>query len=207
MPNRPPKPSEIAVMLALMAQATEVDNTELQARYGFSLTGEARRYLNDEKLVASRKAGRSFRHELTDTGWARCREELAAPTPPRAGAAGAALSAVLHGLDRYLNRAQLSLADVFCPDQSTVDDEPEAVVRAAYAGAPRRPGGWVGLTELRARLGSMPRAVVDDTLIRMNRMPGVNLLPEENQKVLTDADRDAAVTLHGRPYHFLWIEQ
>jgi hypothetical protein len=198
----PLRTSEIATLLALMAQAREMSNVDLKERYGFTLTGAAKTRLNEAKLVISRKVGRAFVHELTDQGWARCVEELAAPCPPRAGAAGGALYALLHGLRRYLDRAQLSLSDVF--RESTVD--PESAVRAAYARAARRPAGWVALTDLRPLLADRSRAEVDDALTRLNRQPMVSLIPEENQKVLTAADREAAVIVSGRPYHFLLIE-
>jgi hypothetical protein len=198
------KLSEISVLFALMAEAGEVSNVDLAERYGFTLTGESRKRLNDRKLVDSRRVGRSYVHELTEQGWARCHDELSAACPPRAGAAGGALYALLRGLERYLGRAKLSLADVFRVDESTVD--PESAIRSAYARTPRQPGGWVALTDLRPLLGATPRAAVDEALTRMNRQTGVSLVPGENHKTLTEADRAAAVTVGGRPYHFLLIE-
>ena len=51
---------ERAVLFALMGEAREVSNSELAERAGFRLDGKERRKLNDLKLVASRKAGRTF---------------------------------------------------------------------------------------------------------------------------------------------------
>jgi hypothetical protein len=206
MPDKPLTVSEIATLFALMAEAREMSNVDLKARYGFSLTGASKTRLNSEKLVTSRKVGRAFAHELTEDGWARCREELAAPCPPRAGTAGGALYAVLGGLRRYLDREQLSLADVFgaAPVEPPVDVE--AAIRTAYARAPRQPAGWVALTDLRPLLSDLPRARVDEALTQMNRTPHVRVLPEENQKVLSQRDRDAAVHIGGRDYHFVLIE-
>jgi hypothetical protein len=195
--------SEISVLLALMAEAREVSNVDLAERYGFTLTGESRTRLNDRKLVASRRVGRSYVHELTDAGWVRCHDELSGPCPPRAGTAGGALYALLRGLDRYLGRSQLSLADVFRPDQSTVDTE--GAIRSAYVQLRQPLGGWVSLTDLRPMVGA-PRSAVDDVLVRMSRLPGVSLVPQENQKVLTPADRTAAVLIGGQPCHLLHIE-
>jgi hypothetical protein len=203
------KVSEIAVLLALMAEAREVSNVELKEHYGFTLTGESKARLNRMKLVASRKVGRAFAHELTDPGWARCRDELAAPCPPRAGTAGGALYALLHGLERYLKANQLSLSDVFrqAPEKPSVPSaDVEAGIRAAYARARRQPAGWVSLTDLRPLLAAWPRDAIDAALTRMDGTSGVRVLPEENQRVLTPADREAAVMVGGRAYHFLLIE-
>lgn len=203
------KVSEIAVLLALMAEAREISNVELKERYGFTLTGDSKARLNAMKLVTSRRIGRAFAHELTDPGWARCRDELAAPCPPRAGTAGGALYALLHGLGRYLSTNQLSLSDVFrqAPDEpSTAASDAEAGIRAAYGRAQRQPAGWVALRHLRPLLAAWPRDVVDATLARMDGTPGIRVLPEENQKALTTADREAAVVVGGRAYHFLLIE-
>ena len=203
------KVSEIAILLALMAEAQEVSNVDLKDRYGFTLTGESKSGLNAMKLVTSRKVGRAFVHELTDPGWARCRDELTAACPPRAGTAGGALYAVLHGLHRYLARTELSLSDVFGRSGVTPQPVPldvEAQIRAAYGRAKRQPAGWVALTDLRPLFSALPRGAVDETLARMDGRPGIRLLPKENQKVLTAADHEAAVIVGGRDYHSLFIE-
>jgi hypothetical protein len=201
------KVSEVAILIALMAEAQEVSNVDLKERYGITLTGEPKRRLNDRKLVTSRKVGRAFAHELTDLGWARCREELSAPCPPRAGTAGGALYAVLHGLHRYAGRTGLNLASIFGPAGADVEPTTvEAAIRAAYGRAPRLAGGGVTLTELRPLLAHLPRAAVDDALIRMGRLPQVSLLPDENRKALTEADRAAGVQVGPTLYRYLLIE-
>lgn len=63
---------ERAVLFALMSQAREISNPELEERAGFRLDGKERRRLNRSKLVDSRKAGRAYAHELTDAGWHWC---------------------------------------------------------------------------------------------------------------------------------------
>ncbi|GII84571.1 hypothetical protein Ssi03_25610 [Sphaerisporangium siamense] len=64
---------------------------------------------------------------------------------------------------------------------------------------------WVGLAEVRMFLQDVPRAEVDEALRLMNRLPEVSLLPESNQKLLTRADREAAVHFGGQDKHLLWI--
>jgi hypothetical protein len=76
-------PQERLALLALMAVARKVTNAELKAETGVELTGSRRRRLNELKLVTSEKLGRSYVHELTDAGWARCEEGLSSPRPER----------------------------------------------------------------------------------------------------------------------------
>jgi hypothetical protein len=81
----------------------------------------------------------------------------------------------------------------------------EARIRAAYAELAPRPGSWVGLARLRPLLGDVPRAQADEALIRMERLPDVNIVPESNQKTLTPGDREAGVIIGGQEKHLLWI--
>jgi hypothetical protein len=62
------------------------------------------------------------------------------------------------------------------------------------------------LTRLRTALADTPRAELDAALQTLNRAPGVSLIPEENQKVLTAADRDAAIVIGDHAKHLLAIE-
>lgn len=79
-------------------------------------------------------------------------------------------------------------------------------IRDAYNKLARQPGAWVSLTRLRERLAkNLPRQKVDEALRLLNRMPGVNLVPENNQKMLTKADRDAAVRLGDQDKHNIAI--
>ena len=218
MPNDKLTPTEVAMLFALMAEAREISNGDLKERYGFTLDGASRRKVNDLKFVESSKRGRSFAHQLTDAGWARCREELSAPRPDKANTVVGALYALFAGLRRYLERSDLSLADVFRPE----DDQPPVVkphvAELAGAGRPRggdpdrlpyarrTPRGMVSLADLRPLLGGATRADVDTALIRLGGRVGVTLVPEDNQKTLTDADRAAAVRVGGRDHHYLSIE-
>ena len=51
-----------------------------------------------------------------------------------------------------------------------------------------------------------PHADVDAALHTLYRTDGVSLIPEENQKALTSADRDAAVTIGKQAKHLIAIE-
>ncbi|WP_147944327.1 hypothetical protein [Microbispora sp. CSR-4] len=81
----------------------------------------------------------------------------------------------------------------------------ETLIRKAYAQLADKPNTWVSLTQLRPLLGDAPRDKVDATLVEMTRRPDVRFVPWENQKTLTQADRDAAVVIGDQPKHRIWI--
>ncbi|WP_328709400.1 hypothetical protein [Microbispora hainanensis] len=81
----------------------------------------------------------------------------------------------------------------------------ETLIRKAYAQLADMPNTWVSLTQLRPLLGDAPRDKVDATLVEMTRRPDVRFVPWENQKTLTQADRDAAVVIGDQPKHRIWI--
>jgi len=126
---------ERAVLLTLMSLGREVSNPELKQLISTDLTGKSRTRLNQEGLVASRKEGRAFVHELTDKGWRWCADELGNPPPKRSGSAGGALYAVLAGLKRFLDRADLRPADVFGPPASATPAPVPPVAGATPSGA------------------------------------------------------------------------
>jgi hypothetical protein len=198
--------TERAVLLVLMAESRPVPNPDLVA-LGPKLDKPGRNKLNELELIESQRSGGRFVHELTDRGWHLCREILSDGAPPRSTGPAKTLYTVLDALDRYLRQADLSLADVFghsadVPTPATIDDR----IRDAYARLAPRPGGWVSLTHLRGELADAPRAEVDAALHTLYRTPGASLIPEENKKVLTDADRAAAVVIGDQDKHLIAIE-
>jgi hypothetical protein len=75
-------------------------------------------------------------------------------------------------------------------------------IRAAVANL-AGPGEWVSLTRLRPLLGDTPRADVDAALRELGRAPNANLVPENNQKSLSAADRAAALHRGGQDVHLI----
>ncbi|GAA3801361.1 hypothetical protein GCM10022226_21330 [Sphaerisporangium flaviroseum] len=215
MPDEKLSLPELAALIVLMREAREISNPELKERYGLTLVNPERQHLNDLKLVDSWKQGRAFAHVLTDSGWARLSEEFRTGIARPAGSPGAALYALLGGLQTFMDRTGHALADIFAEQTEPAPaDEPatppdgadiEARIRAAYATLARRPGTWVGLAEVRSLLRDVPRADVDGALRRLFLTNGVNLIPESNQKTLTPQDRDAAVIIGDQDKHLLWI--
>ena len=210
--------TEQAVLLVLMAEARPVPNPEL-GRLGPELKKDKRDELNRKGLIESTRVGRSFVHELTDDGWALGRKLFGAQTPPASSGQGKALYTLMRGLNRYLTRADLPLSEVFAPTEPEREPEPtarsgespqlpsdQARIHQVYAELATQPGVWVGLARLRAALPDVDHRDLDDTRRRMSRIPGVHLIPESNQKVLTDDDRHAAVVSGEQHKHLIAIE-
>ncbi|MGB3355635.1 MAG: J domain-containing protein [Mycobacterium sp.] len=192
--------TERAVLLVLMAESRPVPNPELPA-LGPTLDKPGREKLNQLGLIESERVGSRFVHELTDRGWRLCRDLIDAGPPPRSTGSAKTVYTVLGALGRYLSHADLSLADVFGVTPLSTEDR----IRDAYRRLAPRPGGWVSLTRLRAEL-EVPRADVDAALTALHRAPGVSVIPQEDQKVLTAEDRAAAVVIGDRPKHLIAIE-
>ncbi|CAN5220678.1 hypothetical protein BH09ACT8_BH09ACT8_24070 [soil metagenome] len=198
--------TEQAVLLVLMSEARPVRNPEL-AGLGPGLTKRDRDRLVSRGLIDVTKVGRGLELELTDRGWRLCAQLFGTDAPARATGQGKALYTLLRGLRRYFDREDLAPGDVFLPwDESQPDDLLEDRVRNAYVGLAARAGGWVDLVRLRAELPDVPKSDLDAALTRMYRIPGVSLIPEENQKTLTPDDHAAAVTIGGKAAHLMAIE-
>jgi hypothetical protein len=193
-----------AVLFALLGEARQVANPELEQLIGVRLDGAERRDLNDRKLVESVKVGRPFAHELTDKGWRWCNEELAASPGEHAGGLERAHYRVFGLFARYLDAAGLSLADIVRPDPSAADLT--ASIEAAYHSLTPSPGAFVSLRELRLRLPGRPREDVDAALAALFTAQRINLIPQSDQRALSDADRDAAVRIGGEHKHLISIE-
>ncbi len=204
--------TEQAVLLVLMAEARPVRNPEL-ATLGPELKKRDRDRLVQRRLIEVTTENRAMVLELTDRGWATCAKLFGAAVPAQSKGQGKALYTVLRALRRYFDRDYLAPGDVFLPlDDSVGDDvDPlgdavEASVRAAYVRLAARSGGWVDLVRLRGELPEVSRRDMDEALTRMSRHPGVTLIPEENQKTLTDADRAAAIEIGDQHRHLIAIE-
>jgi hypothetical protein len=204
-------PAELAVLFTLMVEDREVSNADLQARYGFTLTGRVRAKLNDLKLVSSRKVGRGLAHVLEEKGWARCRSELAAQPPKGAGTVAGGFFAVLNGLHRYLDATDASLADVFHRTQPAPPIDPveaaEAAIREAYFRLAPQSDVRVDLAAIRQAVSEIHRTEIDAALKHMLGMPLIRLEAEENQQKLRPEDIAAEVRIGRRRYHFLLIER
>ncbi|WP_415974037.1 hypothetical protein [Rhodococcus sp. 077-4] len=205
--------TEAAVLLVLMAEASPVKNSELKA-LGPELAKPSRDKLKSSGLIEVNSSVRPMTLELTDKGWRICGELIGGEPPTRSTGAGKAMFTVLAGLRRWLDRTDSRPADVFSArgdepapaDKAETTGDIEAAIRAAYARLAREPGSTVRLSRLRNELRDIPRSDLDDALARLRRAADVSLIPEENQKTLTDEERAAAVVVGNQQNHLLSIE-
>lgn len=87
-------------------------------------------------------------------------------------------------------------------DQRTLAD----IYNRLTSGRGGKPGDWASLNEMRAAAGDMPRERFDAAAKSLSRLDGGHLVAEDNQKSLTQAERDAAVRLGGKDVHNLALE-
>lgn len=196
--------NEQSVLLVLMAECRAVPNARLKD-LGPELTKGQRENLQRKNLIDV--SGKPMVVELTETGWRMCRAIVGIDPPGGVTGQKKALYTVLKAVGRYLDDADLALADVIRPaaDQPVAGGDIAGRVRDAYAHLVGRPGGWVALTRLRGHLDDVPRDEVDDALRILLRSRDISLIPEENQKVLTQEDDDAAIVIGGEKNHLMAI--
>ncbi|MGU3435745.1 hypothetical protein ACNHUS_22345 [Actinomycetes bacterium M1A6_2h] len=210
--------TEIAVLMVLMAEARAVRNPEMSV-LGPELKKPQRDRLQKMGLIDTVGA-RPMSIELTDKGWKFCADLMGTEPPKGAAGPSKALFTVMAGLGRWFHRDDIRPAEVFFPrDTPSVISVPpaqapiviapaadiEQQVRDAYASLASEPGAYVRLSRLRPALGAVPRAELDAAICTLQRQPGVHLIPEENQKTLTDEDRAAAVVVGNQQNHLLAI--
>lgn len=82
----------------------------------------------------------------------------------------------------------------------------ESDIRSVYTTLASKPGQWVDLADLRDKLTGHSRSEVDRGLAVMATQPGVELIPIENRKTLTDRQRRAAIRLGSEDDHAISIE-
>ncbi|MDQ7903545.1 hypothetical protein RB614_03330 [Phytohabitans sp. ZYX-F-186] len=207
-------PSESALLIVLMAEAREISNPDLEKRYRITLTGASREKLNRAGYVKSSKVGRSFVHVLDDKGWDRIHQELNFDSP-RSRALGAALSALHDNLrnrvlkggayqrfgEMFSRMAPVPHEDVAVPD----DDDLDARIRKVYDSLTPHSGAWLKHTDVRRKLADVPSEALDAAFRLLSQAEDVEMMPESNQKTLTDEDRRNAVRVGGQDTHLIAI--
>jgi len=203
-------PTESAILIVLLSENRPIRNPDLKEQFGFELKKPSRDKLNRLDYVNTTTEGRVMVHRLGDAAWDRLREPLNFDGA-RPRAFGAALGSLLTAVQRDLERNDRSLAMAFAPDQAepaprppTGMDLPDRV-REAYAAVASTPQAWVSIADIRRKLGDVDRDALDAALRRLEQAPDVNIVPESNQKALSDEDRRAAVTIGDQPKHYLAI--
>lgn len=65
-------------------------------------------------------------------------------------------------------------------------------------------GTWMSLIDLRDKFGhAIARESLDAAILDLFGAHSLHMIPESNQKTLTEADREAAITIAGKSYHVL----
>jgi hypothetical protein len=221
MPDHTLTPMQRSVLLILMAEARELPNADLTNVYGFKLEKGYRDRLERDDLIKVRKdERRRLFLELTEPGWRWCGDQDWSQVPAKSGPGLAAAYAILAGLQRNLPSIKLSTQELFARHDVSQREEPapvgmvplaefptdaEVQIRKAYGELATRPGDWVKLADLRQVVGELPRAQVDRVLVQLNRTPEVSIVPESNQKALSDRDRAAAVQIGNQDKHLIAI--
>lgn len=211
MPDDDLTPVQRSVLLILMAEAHEVANAYLSNDRKLELKKQRRDNLESRGLINVRREGRTLFLELADRGWRWCREQDASDVPAGAGHGGSAAYTMLAGIQRYLDRHNLSLPEFFARfDEQVIAGEVapadiEAQIRKAYQALASGPGASVKLADLRGLLSGVARPEVDRMLVEMNRQPDVSIVPESDQKVLSERDRAAAVQIGNQDKHLITV--
>lgn len=148
---------------------------------------------------------------LTDDGWAAVEAEMGADVPPRSGASGQALWALLAALKPALVMTGGTLRELLMAGAVGSPPQPTPLpmrplrerIEAAYSTLTPRPGDWVAMVDLRGALVGVDREELDTTLREMRREKMLRLTVEEDQSRLTKADRAAAVRVGPTDMHFV----
>jgi hypothetical protein len=202
--------SESAFLIVLMAENRAIRNPDLKVEFGFELKKPSRDKLNRLNYVVTNTEGGVMVHRLGDAAWDRFRTPLAFEgVRPRV--VGAAIGSLLAAVQGDLERNHRSLAMAFAPD--ITEPAPRTAARAdltdrireAYTAIASAPRAWVSIAEIRRKLGDVERSDLDAALRRLEQSPDVNIVPESNQKALSEEDRRAAVIIGDQPKHFLAI--
>jgi hypothetical protein len=200
----------INLLIALVHLRGTGTTHDFEALYGADSVGKSERdELAKHDLAKRRKVGRSFTYELTDAGWLETRRLLRGPRPEKASVRTArVLWAFVGDLSKHMDRAGIELADVYPvePETEAGTDTAEAIREAYTALAAEGGSEWVPLRRLREHLNGIDRDELDKELTELLGAHAVRLIPESNQKTLTEADREAALWIGGQYRHLIAIE-
>jgi hypothetical protein len=201
-------PRDRLVLITLMIEGREVSNNDLHAVAGFRIEAPTRERLQKLDLITVRRPGRAYLCELSEEGWAWCRQEMKADAPARTDAGTRVLYRVMQSVTRHLERNGEAPSWVFQP--SPVEAHAAAAdlagrIRSVYHELAAVPGDWVRLLDLRGRLGDVSRTDLDTELLRLLDADEINLAPEAEQRNLSAGDREAALAIGGKDKHLLVV--
>jgi hypothetical protein len=202
---------EFNLLLALVHLRGSGTTAKVDAAFGpYEPKKDEKDGLSAKGLITIRKVGRAQVWELTDSGWRTAEELLVKPAPAKmSNRTARILWAVIGDLSRHMERTSVRLADVYSAEPEPEDEPDPATLGERIVAAFQELAGddpdWVPLLALRERLDGEDRAEVDKALTELHSVREIELIPESNQKTLTDADREAAIWLGGEYRHLIGI--
>jgi len=211
--------------LYMLFLAAEAGTAPWKSRLPVSVERRDRERLQRDGLLVSRKAAKgAYVVELTDAGWAWVGDNLKAPLPRRTTAGALVLSKWLHRLSDYLQRERLPVAELFmgaeaasAPDADAADnpdgtdrpggaDTSAQVHRACLALADGRTRVRLRVADIRARLPALALSEVHAALERLAAEGALHLVPFDDPREVTAADRAAAVRIAGESFGLVYLE-
>lgn len=174
-------------------------------------------FLDTEKRLRQRTGKRPVKASyvsLTEQGWEWAGDHLDADLSARSTAAAPILRAMLTRLKAHLQYQRCSLAEFISHSvaraSSAQNDGQESaeLVRAAYGKlSGHQSNRRVRLADLRAVLGHVPRARLDNVLLQMEREDRAVLYPLDNPQEIGPEDEQAALANSvGEARHVIYME-
>lgn len=196
---------EFNLLLSLVHLRGSGTTTDFRSVFGYQkVETKAQKGLSERGLVSIDRGVRPYVYELTDAGWLTARKLLSEPAPGGVSQRTARiLWAVIGDFASHMERTGTELADLYpARSDATVSEQ----IKEAYLAAVDEPEAWLPLRELRELLTEADRKAIDRALAELHAAREIRLIPESNQKTLTDADREAALWLGGEYRHLIAIE-
>jgi hypothetical protein len=189
-----------AALMVLMLANREVPNTELTKQHKIRLTLADRVRLNEKGLLKTATDTTPYLHTITDEGIEWCMANLVdSELPGRPGPQARAQAEVLRRLVVFLQSRGL-LAEAIRSGAL------ESLIRKVYLDLSVKPQDWIRLARIRPMLNGADKSEVDDVLLKMTKTGTVHLAPDSDRKMLTDADRAAAIRVGSEDKHLIAIE-
>lgn len=202
-----PTPLQALLVWALVARGGAALQNELRP----ALTKPDRDALTRAGLLATGKRGRAVTVELTDRGWAWATSNTNAALPANTNAGTLVLRDLLARLGGYMAAHEVALADLIrhaAPAApSPPDNLPDRLRAACLAEAADAANRRIRLAALRARLSDVARPDLDAALLALTRAGDADLLPLDDPRDITPADRDAAIAIGAEARHLLWLHR
>ncbi|WP_051703941.1 hypothetical protein [Glycomyces sp. NRRL B-16210] len=199
------KVPEFNLLLALVHLRGSGTTAVFREAFGFEkVETSAQKALLAKELIVIDKGVRPYVYELTDAGWLTARQLLSETAPAGVSSRTARiLWAVIGDFSNHMQRTNTELADIY---PARLEPTTAERIVEAYGELVEDSGDWLPLRSLRDHLASTDRDELDKVLTELHAEKAVLLIPESNQKTLTEADREAAIWLGGEYRHLIGIE-